>query len=45
LRDGLRRAEGRVSGERSEVLRVHDVLQAELKRRYREDLSQVPIDL
>jgi hypothetical protein len=45
LMDGLRRAEERVSGERSEVLRVHDALQAELKRRYREDLSQVPVDL
>lgn len=45
LMDGLRAAEERVSGERSEVLRVHDALQADLKRRYREDLSQVPIDL
>jgi RsiG-like len=45
LMSGLRAAEERVSGERSEVLRVHDALQAELKHRYREDLSQVPIDL
>jgi hypothetical protein len=26
-------------------LDLHDALPAELKRRYREDLSQVPIDL
>jgi hypothetical protein len=45
LLEGLRRAEERVSGERSGVFRVHDALQDELKRRYREDLSQVPIDL
>jgi hypothetical protein len=45
LLDALRRAEEQVSGQRAEVLRVHDALQAEVKRRYREDLSQVPIDL
>jgi hypothetical protein len=43
--DGLRRAEEEVSSQRALVLRVHDALQAELKRRYREDLSQVPVDL
>jgi hypothetical protein len=43
--NGLRRAEEGVSSQRAKVLRVHDALQAELKRRYREDLSQVPVDL
>jgi hypothetical protein len=42
---GLRRAEEDVSSQRTKVLRVHDALQGELKRRYREDLSQVPVDL
>jgi hypothetical protein len=42
---GLRQAEEEVSLQRTRVLRVHDALQAELKRRYREDLSQVPVDL
>jgi hypothetical protein len=43
--NGLRQAEEEVSSQRAKVLRVHDALQAELKRRYREDLSQVPVDL
>ncbi|MFN2591046.1 MAG: hypothetical protein ABR518_09790 [Actinomycetota bacterium] len=43
--EGLRAAEEDVSSQRAAVLRVHDALQAELKRRYREDLSQVPVDL
>jgi hypothetical protein len=41
----LEQAENTISSERAQVLRVHDALQAELKRRYREDLSQVPVDL
>lgn len=41
----LEQAEETISSERAQVLRVHDALQAELKRRYREDLSQVPVDL
>jgi hypothetical protein len=41
----LEQAEEAISSERTQVLRVHDALQAELKRRYREDLSQVPVDL
>jgi hypothetical protein len=41
----LKQAEEAISSERAQVLRVHDALQAELKRRYREDLSQVPVDL
>jgi hypothetical protein len=41
----LRQAEEEISSQRTQVLRVHDALQAELKRRYREDLSQVPVDI
>ncbi|MBI2238087.1 MAG: hypothetical protein HYU54_06135 [Actinobacteria bacterium] len=33
--------EGEVSGARSEVIAVLDSLQGELKRRYKEDVSQV----
>ncbi|HEX9236722.1 MAG TPA: hypothetical protein VF972_10640 [Actinomycetota bacterium] len=43
--EGLERAEQTISSQRAKVLRVHDALQNELKRRYREDLSQVPVDL
>lgn len=38
--EGLRAEEHTISGDRSEVFRVHDALQEELKRRYREDPSQ-----
>jgi len=37
----LREEEERVSHERTVVLRVHDQLQDELKRRYREDPSLI----
>jgi hypothetical protein len=40
--DRLGKAEGDVSEDRREVIRVHDALQDELKERYRADLSQVP---
>ena len=38
----LREGERAVSADRSAVIRVHDRLQEELKRRYREDPSQIP---
>lgn len=41
----LHQAEEEISSQRAQVLRVHDALQAELRRRYREDLSQVPVDI
>jgi hypothetical protein len=40
--DQLARAEREVSATRSSVLRVHDQLQDEVKRRYREDPSVIP---
>jgi hypothetical protein len=43
--EGLRDEERTVSERRAEVIRVHDRLQDELKRRYREDPSQIPTDL
>jgi hypothetical protein len=43
--DGLRNEERGVSEHRADVIRVHDRLQDELKRRYREDPSQIPTDL
>ena len=43
--DGLRDEERTVSERRADVIRVHDRLQDELKRRYREDPSQIPTDL
>ena len=36
------REERRVSSDRAAVIRVHDRLQEELKRRYRDDPSQIP---
>lgn len=41
----LTAAERQVSSDRGAVLRVHDRLQGELKRRYREDPGQIPRDL
>jgi hypothetical protein len=38
-------AERRVSSDRGAVMRVHDRLQEELKRRYREDPGQIPREL
>lgn len=38
----LREGERRISTDRLAVMRVHDRLQEELKRRYREDPSQIP---
>jgi hypothetical protein len=45
LVETLADAERRVSSDRSAVMRVHDRLQEELKRRYREDPAQIPRDL
>lgn len=41
----LAEAERRVSTERGAVMRVHDRLQEELKRRYRDDPGQIPHEL
>jgi len=38
-------AERAVSARRAEVIRVHDRLQEELKRRYREDPSEIPSEV
>lgn len=43
--EALDAEERRVSVDRTEVLRVHDRLQEELKRRYREDPSQIPREI
>jgi hypothetical protein len=41
----IRQHEEAVSANRAAVIRVHDRLQAELKRRYRDDPSVIPTDL
>jgi vacuolar-type H+-ATPase subunit I/STV1 len=41
----LAEAERRVSSDRGAVMRVHDRLQEELKRRYRDDPTQIPREL
>jgi hypothetical protein len=43
--EALADAERRVSADRGAVMRVHDRLQEELKRRYRDDPGQIPREL
>ena len=40
----LKRGEGAISKDRTAVIRVHDMLQGELKRRFREDASLITRD-
>jgi hypothetical protein len=43
--DALDQAEHAISADRTEVIRVHDRLQEELKERYRDDPSQIPSEI